>query len=106
MFRISLTGALGADAEVRETGKHKVINFSVAVHKAYKNSDGEKVEKTEWVRATMWRNADASTKVAQYLKKGTKVLIEGEPQADAYLSKEGDAVAQLKVNVKELDLLN
>jgi single-strand DNA-binding protein len=71
-----LTGALGNDCEMREVGKRKAINFNIAVNQDYKNSDGKKVEKTEWVKAVIWKNLDQSTKISDFLKKGQKVYIE------------------------------
>lgn len=106
MLKISLNGVLGGDAEVREVGKQKAINFNVAVHKEYKNGSGEKVEKTEWVKAVMWRSSERSTKIAEYLKKGTKVLIDGEPSAEAFIGKDDKAIGSLSVNVKELEFLH
>ena len=99
-------GVLGTDAEIREVGSRKAINFNVAVKKEYKNAEGEKVEKTEWVKAVMWKNSNQSTKVAEYLKKGKKVLLEGEPNVESYLSKEGSAKGQLVVNVKDIEFVD
>ena len=55
MLKLILNGIVGKDAEVKEVGQRKAINFDVAVSMDYKNSNGEKVERTEWVRAVMWR---------------------------------------------------
>ena len=106
MFRLQLNGVLGTDAEVREVGKRKAINFSVAVNQDYKDSDGNKVEKTEWIKAVIWRSEKQSTKIAEYLKKGKKVYLEGEPSADAYIAKDGKAAGSINLNVKEVELLN
>ena len=88
--------ALYPDLYVREylsfiarTQQVKAINFSVAVNKSYKNSEGTKVEKTDWISAVIWKKKDASIKIADYLKKGTKVLIEGEPGVDSFIGKDG-----------------
>lgn len=105
MIRIMLTGALGHDCEMREVGKRKAINFVVGVNQDYKNSDGKKVEKTEWVKAVIWRNGDQSTKISNFLKKGQKVYIEGTPTSEGYASKDGDVKSSLVVNVKELELI-
>jgi single-strand DNA-binding protein len=105
MLKLILNGALGHDADVKTVGNRKAINFSVAVSMDYKDSNGVKVEKTEWVKATLWKNEDQSTKIADYLKKGQKVLIEGVPSSDAFKNKEGEAQAQLHVTVKELELM-
>ncbi|MDP4207810.1 MAG: single-stranded DNA-binding protein [Bacteroidota bacterium] len=105
MIKLLLTGALGSDCEVRETGNRKVINFRIAVNQDYKDAEGNKVEKTEWVKAVLWKASGQSTKIAEYLKKGQKVYIEGIPTSEAYESKEGGAKSSLVVNVKEIELL-
>lgn len=105
MLKIILSGALGADAEVKEIGNSKLITFNIAVSQDYKDQQGNKVEKTEWVRANMWRAKEQSTKVADYLKKGSKVLIDGVPESEAYTSKEGEVKSYLSVKVKDLEFL-
>jgi len=106
MLKLLLSGVIGADATITETSKGKAINFDVAVSKDYKNSKGEKVEKTEWVRAVIWRFKDSDTKVAEYLKKGRKVLIEGDPYSNGYQSKDGEVKSSLNVKVEDIEFLN
>lgn len=106
MLKLIVSGVLGQDAEVKEVGNSKIIKFSVAVSMDYKDAQGNKVEKTEWVRAALWKGKDQSTKVAEYLKKGKKVLIEGVPESDGYKTREGEVKSALGVNVKELEFLN
>ncbi len=106
MLKVILSGALGHDAEVKEVGKKKAINFDVAVDMDYKDQKGNKVERTEWVKATLWKNDGQSAKIADFLKKGKKVLIEGIPASEGYKSKDGDIKSALHVNVKELELLS
>lgn len=106
MYRLQLIGVLGTDAEVREVGTRKAINFRVAVNKDYKDSSGKKVEKTEWIQAVIWKSESQNTKVAEYLKKGKKVLVEGEPTVDAFIAKDGTASGSINLNVKEVEFLN
>ena len=106
MIKIMLTGALGNDCEVREVGKRKAINFTVAVNQDYKDSEGHKVEKTEWIKAVLWKSEGQSSKITDYLKKGQKVYIEGIPASEGYESKEGGVKSHLTVNVKELEFLS
>jgi len=106
MLKIILSGILGGDAEVREVGQKKAINFSVAVSMDYKDADGNKVEKTEWVKAVIWKNESSNSKVNDYLKKGQRVLIEGVPSSDGYIGKDGTAHSSLQVVVKDLEFLN
>lgn len=106
MLKLILSGNVGNDATVTETSNGKVVNFDVAVSKNYKNSKGEKVEKTEWIRASIWRGKDSDTKFADYIKKGKKVLIEGEPSSSGYKTKEGEIQSSLNVTVKDFEFLN
>jgi len=105
MLKMILSGALGHDAEVKEVGKKKAINFDVAVSMDYKDQQGNKVERTEWVKAVMWKNDGQSTKVAEFLTKGKKVVLEGIPSSEGYKGKEGDIKSTLNINVKELELV-
>ncbi len=93
MLKIIFTGNLGKDAELKEIKGYKVINFSVAV-KVSK-------EETKWIECAMWRKLDQSTIIVDYLKKGTKVLIEGEPMAQ-----EHNGVAYFKTRVSNVELLS
>jgi len=106
MLKIILTGALGNDATVKEVGNKKAINFNVAVSMDHKDSNGNKVEKTEWIKAVIWKYEGRSTKIADYLKKGRKVLIEGIPDSEAYRSKDDEIRSSLHVVVKEIEFLD
>ncbi len=106
MFKLMLSGNLGSDATIKEVGNNKVINFDIAVSRVYKNSNGAKVEKTEWVRADIWRAKDTEIKFVEYLKKGKKLLIEGEPYSQGYQSKTGEIQSALCVKVKDFEFLN
>jgi len=57
-----------------------VTSFSVASSRSYTNQSGEKVDETTWFRVTAWGKLAETTN--QYLKKGSKVLVEGHLQAD------------------------
>ncbi len=106
MLKLILNGTIGKDAEIKSVGNRKAINFNVAVSMDYKNAQGERVERTEWVKTVMWRNENQSTKIAEYLKKGQKVLIEGIPGSEGYQSKDGHIKSSLHVKVKEIEILN
>jgi len=104
MLKIFFSGVIGNDAEVKEVGNSKLIKFNVAVSMDHKDNEGKKVEKTEWIKANMWR--DQNSKVAEYLKKGKKVLIEGVPESEAYTAKDGEVKSYIGVKVKEIEFLN
>jgi single-strand DNA-binding protein len=103
MKKIQIIGNVTKDAEVRAfEGGRSVINFDVAVNERFKDRNGQKQERTSYVRCAMWRD---NTAIAQYITKGTKVFVEGSPDADAYINKEGKAVGNLKINVREFEFL-
>ena len=73
---IILVGNLGRDPEMRYTPSGQAVtNFSVAVNDSYTSSNGERVERTIWVRVSTW--GKQAENCNQYLKKGRKVLVEG-----------------------------
>ena len=106
MQQLLIIGNVGKQAEVRQSPNAQAIGFSVAVNETYKDkATGEKQEKTTWYKVTFWKKLGESTKVAEYLKPGQTVAITGRPYADAYVNKEGKAVAEQCVRVERLELV-
>ena len=104
MIRISVIGRLGQDAVVNDVNGKKVINFSMAYSEKFKNQQGEDVDKTTWVSCAYWTD---KLNVANYLKKGTLVYMEGKPEAKTYLNdKTKETVAQLHSRVTSIQLLS
>ena len=79
--KIIIAGNLGRDPEMRYTPSGQAVtNFSVATNRQYTASDGQLVKETTWFRISAWgRLAETCN---QYLKRGSKVLIEGRLNAD------------------------
>ena len=79
---IIIVGNLGRDPEMRYTPSGQAVtNFSVATNRQYTNSDGQQVKETIWFRVSTWgKNAE---NCSQYLRKGSKVLVEGRLVPDA-----------------------
>ncbi len=73
---IILVGNLGRDPEMRYTPSGQpVTNFNVATNRQYTDSNGQQVKETIWFRVSTWgKQAETCN---QYLKKGSKVLVEG-----------------------------
>ncbi len=83
--KVILIGNLGKDPEVRRlTSGDPVVNLSVATSESWRDKmSGERKEKTEWHRVVIFN--DQLAKVAeQYLRKGSKVYIEGQLQTRKY----------------------
>ena len=78
--KVILIGNLGADPEVRHLQNDvTVANFNLATSETYRDkTTGEKREVTEWHRVVVWRGL--AEVVEKYVKKGSKVYVEGKLQ--------------------------
>lgn len=106
MDKYTFTGNIGQDPTTRtlENGR-QAVSFSVAIDKSYTDRNGQKVSKAKWIKCTRWLDAGKNWGVVPYLKKGTKVLIEGEPDAQSWVDNQGSGRADLVVTVHNLELL-
>jgi len=88
--KVILTGNLGADPEIRRTQDGRPIaNLRIATSESWKDKNtGERKEKTEWHRVVIF-NEGLCRIAEQYLKKGSKVYIEGALQTRKWTDKDG-----------------
>jgi single-strand DNA-binding protein len=88
--KVILVGNLGRDPEVRQTQDGKpVVNLSVATSENWRDrASGERRERTEWHRVVIFndRLADVAQK---YLRKGSKVYLEGQLQTRKWSDQSG-----------------
>ncbi len=79
--KIILVGNLGRDPEMRITPSGtSLTSFSMATSEKWTGQDGQPQERTIWWRVSVWgKSAEACN---EYLKKGSKVLVEGRMNAD------------------------
>ena len=88
--KVILIGNLGRDPEVRfsQDGK-KIVNFSIATSETWKDKiSGERRERTEWHRVVIF--SDGLSGIAeQFLKKGSKVYLEGALQTRKWTGNDG-----------------
>ncbi len=88
--KVILVGNLGRDPEVRfmQDGS-KVANLSVATSESWRDKQtGERREKTEWHRVTIW-NQNLAEVAEKYLRKGSKVYLEGQLQTRKWQDQSG-----------------
>ncbi|MCP4525587.1 MAG: single-stranded DNA-binding protein [Aestuariibacter sp.] len=88
--KVILVGNLGRDPEVRfsQDGK-KIVNFSIATSESWKDKHtGERREKTEWHRIVVFSDGLAGI-AERFLKKGSKVYIEGALQTRKWTGNDG-----------------
>lgn len=101
--RVQIIGNLGKDPEVRQAGESVVASFNVATTDHWVDKAGDKQEKTEWHRIEVWgRQADF---VADYVKKGAQVFVEGALATDKYTDKEGVERYSTKIKAFAVQLL-
>ena len=88
--KVILIGNLGADPEIRRTQDGRPIaNLRVATSESWRDkTTGERKEKTEWHRVVIF-NEGLCKIVEQYLKKGSKVYLEGALQTRKWTDKDG-----------------
>ena len=88
--KVILVGNLGKDPEIRRTQDGRPIaNLSIATSETWRDKGtGERKEKTEWHRVVIFSEGLCKI-VEQYLKKGSKVYIEGQLQTRKYNDKDG-----------------
>jgi single-strand DNA-binding protein len=96
--KVQLVGNLGRDPEVRYTPNGRsVTEFSVAVNQSTKNQQtGEWVEATDWFRVTVW--GERGERVAEQLRKGSRVLVDGRFRTREYETKDGRKGVSLEVS--------
>jgi single-strand DNA-binding protein len=88
--KVILVGNLGKDPEVRRmTSGEPVVNLSVATSESWRDkASGERKEKTEWHRVVIF-NKNLADVAEKYLRKGSKVYVEGQLQTRKWTDKDG-----------------
>lgn len=100
---VVLVGRLTADPELKEVGKDgKVVNFSLAVQRTYKNAEGE--YETDFIQCNVWNNIAENMK--EYCKKGDLIGVKGALQSSSYEDKDGNKKYKTDVRVEKVTFLS
>ncbi len=87
--KVILVGNLGDDPEARSLNNGgEVVNMRVATSESWKDRDGNKQERTEWHRVVIF-NEHLGKVAKSYLKKGSKVYLEGQIQTRKWQDQSG-----------------
>jgi single-strand DNA-binding protein len=87
--KVILVGNLGADPESRSLPSgSEVVNLRVATSETWKDRDGNRQERTEWHRVTIF-NENLGRVAKNYLRKGSKVYLEGQLQTRKWTDQAG-----------------
>ena len=104
MLKTSILGRVGNDAIAREVSGKFVVEFSIAHTERWTDKDGNKQERTTWLKAVKWMPTDSLTK---YIKTGDLIYLEGSISTEAWISsKETEkptAKSQLVLRVSYLE---
>lgn len=102
--KVILIGNLGKDAETKFTpGGRSRTTFTVATSRSWKDAQtGEMREQTDWHNIVMW----GSERVAEYLKKGKQVYVEGRLTTRSYETNEGKTAYITEVVCDNIVLLS
>ena len=100
-----LIGNLGSDPELRSTPSGvQVANFSLATTESWTDKSGERQERTEWHRVVIWRRL--AEVAGQYLKKGSKIYIEGKLQTRSREDQNGQKRYTTEVVANSMEMLD
>jgi single-strand DNA-binding protein len=109
---IIIAGNVGKDPEMRYTPSGQAVtSFSVATNRQYTTGNGEQVKETIWFRISTWgKTAEVCN---QYVKKGSKVLVEGRLTPDKttggpriWTKQDGSAGASFEVTASTVRFLS
>jgi single-strand DNA-binding protein len=85
--KVILVGNLGKDPEIKYTPQGTpVAKFSLATNERFKDKDGQWQDRTEWHNIVLWQRL--AEIAGEYLKKGSKVYIEGRIKTDSWDDKQ------------------
>jgi single-strand DNA-binding protein len=105
MLKAEIIGNLGNDPELKySAGGSALLQFNVASNYRTKSQDGEWEDKTEWVRCIVFGNR-AET-LAQHLKKGMKVYVDGRLEARPWTAKDGSIRAGLELAANAVEFMS
>jgi len=101
--KVILIGRLTSDPEQKQFDSGAVTNFSIAINESYTDKNGEKHEKTEFVRCNAWQKLGEIC--FKYLKKGSLVFVEGKLQTRSY-DKDGVKMYTTEIKVDKVEFLS
>jgi len=88
--KVILVGNLGADPEARSLNNGgEVVNMRVATSESWKDRDGNRQERTEWHNVVIF-NENLGRVAKNYLRKGSKVYLEGQIQTRKWQDQSGN----------------
>ena len=102
--KVILVGNLGQDPEFNDFGEGRTrVKFSLATNESYKDKNGNRAQKTEWHNIVAWgKKAEV---INEYLKKGSKIMVEGKLTSRAYENKDGEKRRIMEVHLNSFEFM-
>src|SRR4051812_15473788 len=105
MLKASIIGNLGGDPDLRYSANGSpFLRLNVASNYRVRTPEGEYQDKTEWVRVTI--TGQRAESLGQYLKKGSRVYVEGRLEARPWTDQQGQVRAGLEVMANEVQFMS
>ena len=99
-------GHIGNDPDIRTTGNgNKVANLSLGVTEKWKNKQGERQERTEWVRLNCFQEGLIGV-IESYVKKGSKLFVSGKMSTRKWQTQDGQDKYSTEINIDKLVMLD
>lgn len=99
MNRIGITGNICHDLEIKTSGETKILNFTVAVRRRFKDKEGN--YPSDFIRCVAFNNT--ANFINTYFKKGSSILVEGNLQSNSYETESGEKRTSYNVVVENVD---
>src|SRR5690625_2851849 len=100
--RVVLVGRLTRDPELRYTPNGAAVsNFTIAVNRPFKNQQGE--TEADFINGVVWRKQ--AENLANYMKKGSQIGVDGRIQTRSYENQEGKTVYVTEVLAESIQFL-
>jgi len=105
MLKATLIGNLGNDPDMRYSASGApFLRFNVASNYRVRSPEGEWQDKTEWVRVTVF--GQRAETLSQYLKKGSRVYVEGRLEARPWTDQQGQIRSGLEVTALDVEFMS
>ena len=105
MLKATIIGNLGGDPEMRYSASGSpFLRFNVASNYRTRSAEGEWQDRTEWVRVTVF--GQRAETLQQYLKKGSRVYVEGRLEARPWTDQQGQTRAGLEVMASDVEFMS
>ena len=102
MNRIGITGNICNDLELKTNGDTKILNFTVAVRRKFKDKEGNVI--TDFLRCVAFNNQ--AEFINKYFKKGSPILVEGSLQTNNYETPSGEKRTSFNIVTENVDFFS